>query len=349
MTADHMRRSAKAGLISSVAIGVAAAWAAPALATTGVTATRLAGADRYATAAAVAEASFPSGATTAIVASGLDFPDALAGTYAAGRLRAPVLLTDPNTVPSATVSALQTMHVAGVTIIGGTSAVSASVVTQLSHDGYTVQRVAGADRYATAAAVAQNFPASFVGKYGTGGPTAIIATGLAFADALSGGPLSYDASFPTLLTTTSSLPQSTQSALTGLGIKQALVLGGSAAVSPAVVSQLQGMGITVTQIGGADRTQTATMVADLELNQFAWSNTHVNVARGDDFADALVGGVHGGTERDPIVLTENPNTLGSYTTSWLSSHASTLNTIHILGGTSAVTQATQNAAVAAAT
>ena len=335
----------------SVAVGAgtaAVATATPAAATTGVTASRLQGANRYATAAAAAQASFPSGATAAIVASGVTFPDALAGSYAAGRLRAPALLTDPNQLSPETAAALSALHVAGVTVVGGTAAVSDNVVAQLRSAGYTVQRVAGADRYGTAAAVAQSFPASFVGSYGTGGPTALIATGLAFPDALAGGPMSYDASFPILLTTTSSLPTTTQSALQSLGIKQAVVLGGSAAVSPAVIQQLRGMGITTTQIGGADRTQTATMVADIEANQFAWTMTHVNLARGDDFADALVGGVHAGVEKEPVVLAANPDTLGSYTTSWLSSRSSTISSIHVLGGTSAVSDATMNAAVAAA-
>lgn len=332
-------------MTAGAAIGAAAA---PAGATTGVTATRLQGGNRYATAAVVARAAFPSGATAAIVASGLNFPDALAGSYAAGRLRAPVLLTDPNQLSPDAWSALSAMHVAGVTVVGGTAAVSDNVVSQLRAAGYTVQRVSGADRYATAAAVAQSFPASFIGTYGSGGRTALIATGQAFPDALSGGPMSYDASFPILLTTTSSLPSTTQSALQALGIKQAIVLGGSAAVSPAVIQQLNGMGVTTTQIGGADRTQTATMVADVEATQFAWAMTDVNLARGDDFADALVGGVRGGTEKEPVVLTDNPNTVGTYTTGWLSSRSATISSIHVLGGTSAVSDAAMNAAVTAA-
>jgi putative cell wall-binding protein len=347
-----MRRGVSAAATAlSVVVGAGTAVGAaatPAAATTGVTATRLQGGNRYATAAAVAQASFPSGATAAIVASGRDFPDALAGSYAAGRLRAPVLLTDPNQLSTETASALSAMHAAGVTLVGGTAAVSDNVASQLRAAGYTVQRVAGGDRYATAAAVAQSFPASFVGTYGSGGRTAIIATGLTFPDALAGGPVSYDASFPIMLTTTSSLPSATQSALQALAIKQAIVLGGSAAVSPAVISQLQGMGIATTQIGGADRTQTATMVADLEANQFAWSITHVNLARGDDFADALVGGVHGGVEKEPVILASSPNTLGANTTTWLSSKSSTIASIHVLGGISAVSDAVMNAAVTAA-
>ena len=62
---------------------------------------RLAGRDRYATAAAVAQ-EFAPGVPVAYVASGLDFPDALAGAAAAGAQGSPVLLTSPRSVPAAT-------------------------------------------------------------------------------------------------------------------------------------------------------------------------------------------------------------------------------------------------------
>ncbi len=322
--------------------------AASASATTGVTASRLAGSDRYATAATIAEASFQSGSAEVIIASGLDYPDALAASYADGQLHAPVLLTDPNNLPSATQSALSALHASGAEVIGGTAAVSANVVSQLQAAGLTVQRISGADRYATAAAVAQAFPTNLIGSYGTGGPTAIVTSGLSYADALAGGPMAAKDSFPVLLTDPSSLSSPTQSALTNLGIKQVILLGGTAAVSSGVQTQITNMGISVTRIGGADRTQTATMVADFEAQNLGWTLTHVNLARGNDFADALAGASHAGLETAPIILTEDPNTLGSYTTSWLQTNSATIATIHVFGGTAAVSDATVSAAQSAA-
>jgi putative cell wall-binding protein len=333
-----------AGLLAAAVLGLAA----PAGATSGVTASRLAGSNRYGTAEAIAQASFPQGAPSALLASGTAFPDALAGAYLAGRLKAPILLTDPAQLSAEAASALSALGAQTVDVVGGPAAVSANVVSQLQADGYRVARIYGSDRYATAATVAESYPSSTVGSLG-GSPTAIVATGLAFPDALSGSPASYAAAFPVLLTDPSNLSAPTQSALGTLGIKQVLLLGGTAAVSANVANQISQMGITVSRIGGADRTQTATMVADLELGQLGFSASHVNLARGDDFADALSGAPHAGAETAPIVLTENPDGLGGYTTGWLQAHRATVSSIHVFGGPAAVADATVSAARQAAT
>ncbi|MDZ4179722.1 MAG: PQQ-dependent sugar dehydrogenase, partial [Coriobacteriia bacterium] len=70
------------------------------------TLTRIAGANRYQTAAAIARAAFPSGSSTAVVATGEQFPDALAASGLAGALGAPVLLTTANSAHPALLSAL---------------------------------------------------------------------------------------------------------------------------------------------------------------------------------------------------------------------------------------------------
>src|SRR5580704_6007818 len=87
------------GLVGSSAFG----------GTTSVGSIRLAGADRFATAAAVSQATYPDGAPIAYVATGLDFPDALAAAAAAGG-HGPVLLTLPDSVPPATSSELARLH-----------------------------------------------------------------------------------------------------------------------------------------------------------------------------------------------------------------------------------------------
>jgi putative cell wall-binding protein len=93
------------------------------------TISRLAGSDRYATAAKVA-ALLPT-ATSAYVASGAAFPDALAGAALAGHLGAPVLLTKATSLPDATAAALQTQQPTAITVLGGTGVVSTAVASQL--------------------------------------------------------------------------------------------------------------------------------------------------------------------------------------------------------------------------
>src|SRR4051812_48243684 len=63
------------------------------------TTVRLSGANRYATASAISQAMFPSGAPAVVVASGEVFPDALVGGPLAARVGGPVLLTQRNGLP----------------------------------------------------------------------------------------------------------------------------------------------------------------------------------------------------------------------------------------------------------
>ena len=96
----------------------------PVLADAGGRQQRVAGADRYATAAEVAKASWGSGAERVFLASGEQFPDALSGTPAAAASDAPLLLTRSTCRPQATSATLSAFKPALTVILGGTAAVS---------------------------------------------------------------------------------------------------------------------------------------------------------------------------------------------------------------------------------
>ena len=341
--------SRRLGTCALAATAALLALAGPAAAGNNPAINRLFGPDRYGTAQAVAQTDWgTAGATIAVMASGLNYPDALSANYLAGRVHGPVLLTDPNSLSSGALNGLKAVKATGVDVIGGTAAVSDNVVSQLKADGYTVNRISGPDRYGTAEAVDTVFPASFVGDLGSAGPTAVVATGLGFADALAAGGMCDAAAFPLVLTDPNSLPSSSAAALQTDKIKNVVIVGGTAAVSNAVATQIQNMGITVTRIAGADRTDTAAQLAEkVEIPQLGFTNTLAVLARGDDYPDALSGGPHSGLNKTPIVLTENPNALGTYTTAWFQSHNTTLTRIDVLGGTSAVSDSAANAAQAA--
>jgi hypothetical protein len=93
---------------------------------------RWAGADRFATAAAVSASAFPGGADVAFVATGANFPDALAGGPAGGVLGGPILLTDRDTIPQATLDELRRLGPSQVVILGGAAVVTDNVATQLA-------------------------------------------------------------------------------------------------------------------------------------------------------------------------------------------------------------------------
>src|SRR5207253_7748423 len=131
-TSDELHRLRASRIVvlggtSSVSEDVAAQLAA--YASGGVT--RLAGPDRWSTAAAISEATFAPQAPVAYVANGAAFPDALAGGPAAGAAGGPVLLTDRDTLPPATSDELRRLEPRSIVILGGTTAVSEVVEDQL--------------------------------------------------------------------------------------------------------------------------------------------------------------------------------------------------------------------------
>lgn len=338
-------------LISAVAAGaLAVATAGTALATTDVQAQRLAGGDRYLTSQAIANATFQGeDVTVAIVASGESYPDALAASYLAGALDGPVVLTAKNSLSQAAVDTLTGLNVSGVIVVGGTAAVSETVVEQIAATGIEVDRLAGNDRYGTARAIAGAAPEEQIGSLDSSiGRTALLASGEGFADALSGGPLAYGSAFPLVLTPTATLSTQAAAAINELGIEQVVILGGSAAVSPAVEAQVEALGVEVRRVAGNDRTLTATAIADVAVDELGYSVTHANLARGDDFADALAGSANAGQEIAPILLTLRSDSLGTAAASWFTKHDATLASIHVFGGSSAIDDPTVNAAELAA-
>ena len=345
-----MRRTSRLPLSLGLITAMSAAVVAPAFATENVTTGRLSGTNRYETAAAIAKDTYPSGSRTAVLASGDRFPDALASAYLSGRLDAPLLLTPSDSLSPATQTKLQELDVSGVTIVGGSIAVNETVMTRLRELGYQVERVSGNDRYATARAIAELFPASFVGALGSEGPTAIVASGgdRNFPDALAGAPISFAESFPVLLTPQATLSPDAVAAFKSLAITQVVLLGGPAAVSDGVQQAIEAEGIRVMRIFGDTRAATAAEVADFAVDSLGFSAAHVNLARGNDFADALAGGPHEGVEQAPVLLTIDPTTLGAATEQWLRDRSQSVASIDVFGGTSAISDATVEAARTAA-
>ena len=181
---------------------------------------RIGGVDRYATAAAVSVVAFPS-AETVYIATGSSFADALSGGPLAASDRAPLLLTGRDTIPTSTARELARLSPARVVVLGGTSAVSSTVSALLGDD---VERLAGVDRYATAAAIAAALNRDKV----------FIASGLDPADALGGATAVVSAGGALLLTERHSLPDATAAALEAIEPDEVTVIGGTGVVARAV-------------------------------------------------------------------------------------------------------------------
>ncbi|HSF26117.1 MAG TPA: cell wall-binding repeat-containing protein, partial [Actinomycetes bacterium] len=165
------------------------------------------------------------------VATGTTFPDALAGAALAGSQGVPVLLTTRTSLPAATAQALARLQPGRIVVLGDSGAVSDAVADALaSYTSGSVTRLAGADRYATAAAVAA--------QYAPGVETAYVATGTTFPDALAGAALAGSQGMPVLLTAANAVPMPLSTAFLRLAPQQIVVLGDSGAVSDPVASSL---------------------------------------------------------------------------------------------------------------
>jgi putative cell wall-binding protein len=336
---------------------------------------RVGGIDRYASSAQLFNSKFAL-ATSVVIASGANFPDALSATYLAATLGTGVVLTDPNIIPQQTLAVLTNGAIGTVYIVGGTAAISAAEQNQIAalHKGnaplsslLTVLRVAGADRYAT------NNAADLFSGASAGATTAVVAVGTNFADALAAGPAVYAGAgvgakpFPLVLTDGTTLSASATSTLTNLGITKVVIVGGTAAVSAAVEASIKALpGMTIAyRLAGADRTLTASMIGTWETSGLAASSPYgalaslgftksatanVYIARGDGFADALSAGAVAGALKQVILLTGGPTLLGAGIPAYLG--ALPTGTFASVGGltavglTSAVSAATFAAAVA---
>ncbi len=296
---------------------------------------RLAGATRFDTAAVIARATVPAGASEAIVASGRNFPDALAANYLAGVRGAPILLSEPGDVPPATMSALADLGVQRVTLVGGGAVLSPAVAAELEAASLTVERIAGDTRYDTAERIARTPGADAVGTL-VGDRTAIVANGANFVDALVAGPVAYAAGFPIALSPGTVLGADAQQTLVTLEIDRVLIVGGTAAVSAAAEDEIEALGITTQRLAGPSRYATAGAVAEFARSQLGFVATHVDVATGLAFPDAIAGGPHAGVATAPIVLA---GSVPAATCESLAAVAETLTSGHVFGGTAAVSEA----------
>lgn len=197
----------------------------------GVEPTRLAGSDRFATSVEVAEYGFPTdfesiNVDVAYLATGEDFPDALAaGTIQDG----PVLLVPSDgTLPAATAEYLSEELPERVIAIGGSNAVSGSMLGQAADaaSGARMERLSGEDRTATAIAVADYALSKQPARV-------IITRADDFPDALAGSVLTGDG--PILLTHTGELPDNVAEEIGALAPSEIVALGGTAAVSDDVL------------------------------------------------------------------------------------------------------------------
>ncbi|MFB2580873.1 cell wall-binding repeat-containing protein [Herbiconiux sp. P15] len=192
---------------------------------------RIAGADRYETARQLVNARFAPGSrpTNVYIATGTDYPDALSAATVAGSQGAPLVIVDGKSqgLDQATRNLLTGLGAQNYTIVGGPVAVTAGIERDLTSLA-PVTRLAGADRYATSAALNA---ASFDHPH-----QAYLATGAGFADALAGSALAAAQGSPLYVTPPSCIAPDLADDLNDDALSLVKLLGGPNALGPGVES-----------------------------------------------------------------------------------------------------------------
>ncbi|OAA86922.1 cell wall-binding repeat-containing protein [Clostridium ljungdahlii] len=288
---------------------------------------RVGGANRYETAAKVADSGWTS-SDYAIVANGEGYADALCATPLAKANNAPILLTtgdSSNSLEQNELNELKKLNVKHVIVIGGTGVVPDSVLNSIKAQVTDVERIGGQDRFETSEKIAE--------KLGT--PTkAVIASGEGYADALSAGPAAAINGMPILLSRAGSLPDVISNYLKAHSqITQTYVIGGTASIADSILNSLP----SAKRLGGQTRYDTNVAVLREFASSFKFTGIYAALGDGplgNEFADALTGGALAAKLGNPLVITGK--TISSATSSFLKEKGLTTSTLTVLGGTASI-------------
>ncbi|WP_159786183.1 cell wall-binding repeat-containing protein [Bacillus sp. N1-1] len=188
---------------------------------------RIGGDDRFETAELIA-AELHSTNNKAVLALGMDFPDALAVAPYAAKEGMPILLTKKDSLPDSTKDALS--GVKRTIVLGGSAVVNDRVYQQLSDDRV---RLAGNDRFGTAKEIMDYF--------GNGSNTGYVANGMGFADALTGAVLAAKNDAPLILSKKTDLSTAMEKTIVDQQLSLFVLIGGPAAIN--VDSELAGLAV----------------------------------------------------------------------------------------------------------
>ncbi|MDP9021603.1 MAG: superoxide dismutase family protein [Actinomycetota bacterium] len=263
---------------------------------------RLWGPDRFGTAAAISQNTFPTAlperAEAVVLARAFVYADALTGAPLAEAKGGVTLLTERDQLTDTTETELKRVLPTGKTvfILGGPEAISPAVEQAVRDMGYTTQRLAGATRVETAIRVAEELDATH--------DRVIVTTGYNWPDAVASGAAAVDSDAVIVYSVGDDPHPATTAYIAAHANEPAFAVGGPAARAYAGLPNEN-------KLFGPTRIETAIAVA----NRFFPNPTFVALSRDGlspeptdpYFADALAGGPHVGRLGGPVVLTDETN------------------------------------------
>ncbi|WP_163192232.1 endo-1,4-beta-xylanase [Clostridium thermarum] len=282
---------------------------------------RFGGSDRYETSIKISQAGWTT-ADSAVLVRGDDFADTLSAVPFAVQMDAPLLLTYTNYLDSRIVGELNRLQVKTVYIIGGPGAISVTVENTIKAMGISVERIGGADRYATSLAIANKMPVK---------EQVFLVTGKNYADALSISSYAAAAGSPILLTDGTRLTAEVSKFIKDNNSK-VYVIGGTGVISEAAVKGIA----KAERIAGNDRY--ATNLAVLEKFAAEYDFSSIYLATGSNYPDAICGSVLAGKEKAPMILLGNKDITSQKT--FVKSVISKVSKVKVLGGEGVLTPGT---------
>lgn len=309
----------------------------------------VAGASRYATAVEASKKAYPDTADIVVLATGANWPDALGGAALAGAVHGPLLLTTKDTLPAEVAAEITRLQPKRVYVLGGTGVVSDAVMNAAkaltTMDIAT--RLSGDDRYDTAIQIAAEVKAMRGSDYSG---EAFVCTGANFPDALAAAPIAAANGWPIYLTPPEAISAEIQTAMLatygGNPSNHGYIIGGTSAISEEVADVLNAppfMGYS--RHAGSNRYATAATVAELGFDGLGMLYSRPAIATGEDFPDALAGGVLQGSDYTVLLLT--PKTaLHPSTAAALTKYKDMIYEVRFLGGTGVVSTPVRTAAQA---
>lgn len=270
-----------------------------------------------------------------VLARADDYADALTGGPLAAALGAPLLLTGRDSLHEEVADEIVRLRARRVTLLGGPAAISEAVADGIRALNVTdIQRIAGSNRFETAAAVAavlrpDGAPHAYLARGGDADPLR------GWPDAVAVGALAATTRTPILLTDIGSVPASTSASLAALGATRVSVVGGTAAVQDTVDAALAAAGLTTDRLAGDSRFSTSTAIAGAALDAGA-TPSQTWLVGGGAWAEALVAGPLVAGSGGVMLMTDVTHWESSAARDWLLQRTDGIDKVWLLGALQAI-------------
>ncbi|MFE6996675.1 cell wall-binding repeat-containing protein [Microbacterium sp. NPDC057659] len=204
----------------------------------------------------------------------------------------------------------------------------------LPRPSFTVGRVAGADRFATAVAASKK-----VVPTGSHARVVYLTNAFDFPDALAAGPAAMRTGGVVLPVAKATVPKNVADELRRLKPTRIVLAGGVGVISESVRATVTGLlpSATIVRLGGADRYSTGDKIV---RDAFGGGSRYAIVATGATYPDALAAGPAAGHLKAPVLLVDGAKGLTAATKATLAKLG--VKDVYIAGGVGVVSKSIES-------